>query len=377
MIKDKKYKEISAEYNHFGREYFYSNFKEFLKHEDGLNIALNGTWGSGKTFLVNKLIDDINSESSGIECLYFNAWRNDYFSTPLYALLNQLLQTNEFKESFETAVLNDHEFKTDSSLSVLIVNLSLKLKSKVEEELSHMHHNSFTVDLIEKAIEMYIKNKHKLIIFIDELDRCRPTFAIDLLEVFNHLSFKNVTFVYSIDYEQLSASIKSVYGSEYNGQRYLYKFFDSIVSLPKIDYNNIFKYLRAVYPHLNNLKFDEEAVANAIDVLDVTFRDMNRFHSYLSRIDILKHYNISSISEKAITTTLIILSIIRMKYPLLVRAALTDFNNFRELGLLFNRLDNYMSYIELEIERFRSQEENFEKIVRRMFDQPEIKDLLY
>ena len=54
---------------------------------------------------------------------------------------------------------------------------------------------------------------HRLLIFIDELDRCRPTFAIETLEVVKHFfNVPNVVFVFSLDMNQLQKSIKTIYG---------------------------------------------------------------------------------------------------------------------------------------------------------------------
>ncbi|QDE47832.1 hypothetical protein EIN43_17235 [Enterobacter hormaechei] len=62
-------------------------------------------------------------------------------------------------------------------------------------------------------------------IFIDELDRCRPNYAIDMLETIKHLfDINNVVFVIATDKEQLSHSICSVYGSGFDATRYLDRF---------------------------------------------------------------------------------------------------------------------------------------------------------
>lgn len=63
--------------------------------------------------------------------------------------------------------------------------------------------------------------------FIDELDRCRPTFAIELLERIKHLfDIQNIVFVLSIDKEQLEASTAAAYGSAINAPEYLRRFID-------------------------------------------------------------------------------------------------------------------------------------------------------
>jgi hypothetical protein len=88
----------------------------------------------------------------------------------------------------------------------------------------------------------YLKEKTQyhlpLFIFIDELDRCRPDYAIRLLEGIKHLfDAKNVCFVVSTNMTQLSESVKAVYGSGFEAYRYLKRFFAFEYMLPEPDYD--------------------------------------------------------------------------------------------------------------------------------------------
>ena len=74
-----------------------------------------------------------------------------------------------------------------------------------------------------------------MIFFIDELDRCRPNFAIELLEVIKHLFYiDNFIFIISIDKDQLSYSIANIYGHNMDTEGYLRRFFDLDYTLPRI-----------------------------------------------------------------------------------------------------------------------------------------------
>ena len=76
----------------------------------------------------------------------------------------------------------------------------------------------------------------RLIIFIDELDRCKPTFAVKLLERIKHyFTNEKITFVFSTNLIELSNTIKKLYGDDFNANRYFNKFFDLRLSLPQID----------------------------------------------------------------------------------------------------------------------------------------------
>ena len=77
-------------------------------------------------------------------------------------------------------------------------------------------------------------NSSQVVIFVDDLDRCRPTYAIDLLERIKHLfNVKNAVFVLSLDKQQLGVSLEAVYGQGINSNEYLRRFIDLEYMLPK------------------------------------------------------------------------------------------------------------------------------------------------
>jgi hypothetical protein len=77
--------------------------------------------------------------------------------------------------------------------------------------------------------------KNTLVFFIDEIDRCRPTFSIELLERIKHLfDVPNILFVLSLDKKQLEASIAAVYGQGIDATEYLRRFIDLEYLIPTI-----------------------------------------------------------------------------------------------------------------------------------------------
>ena len=70
-------------------------------------------------------------------------------------------------------------------------------------------------------------------IIIDELDRCKPTFAVQTLEIVKHLfNVEGLVFLFALDINQLSHSIKLVYGNDFNAIGYLERFFNYLTILP-------------------------------------------------------------------------------------------------------------------------------------------------
>ncbi|WP_372364029.1 P-loop NTPase fold protein [Xanthomonas sp. NCPPB 3583] len=76
----------------------------------------------------------------------------------------------------------------------------------------------------------------KVVVIIDELDRCRPLFAIQMLERVKHLfEINGFLFVISTDGKNLPEAVRSVYGGMESGERYLRRFFDFEFRLPAPD----------------------------------------------------------------------------------------------------------------------------------------------
>lgn len=74
-----------------------------------------------------------------------------------------------------------------------------------------------------------------LILIVDELDRCRPTFSLQLLERVKHFfSVPNVHFVLGTNLEQLANSIAAAYGPNVNGREYLQKFIHLTINLQDV-----------------------------------------------------------------------------------------------------------------------------------------------
>ena len=95
--------------------------------------------------------------------------------------------------------------------------------------------DSYRVTLGKETLR--ISNNHfngrSLFIMIDELDRCRPSYAIELLEIAKHLfSVDKIVFVLALNRMELAHSVRGLYGVEFDAEGYLYRFFDLDYTLP-------------------------------------------------------------------------------------------------------------------------------------------------
>ena len=87
-------------------------------------------------------------------------------------------------------------------------------------------------DAIASSIE-HSKNERVVYIIVDELDRCRPSYAIKFLEEIKHLfGVPGVVFILGLNSEQLGNAVSGIYGDRFNGEAYLKRFIDRKILLP-------------------------------------------------------------------------------------------------------------------------------------------------
>ena len=234
--------------------------------EDNCSIAIDGSWGSGKTFFVNqvKMFLDANNEFVGEtdnddkatiisvwkrlnrNCepeyqphvsVYYDAWENDNDSDPVLSLIYTILRnvSDDFTvpndASFIKIAANILEFFTGKDWKALIDGF------RSEDPLDELKKAKAIEEEIKRFLDALLEERgNRLVIFIDELDRCKPSYAVRLLERIKHyFSNDRITFVFSINTNELQHTIKRYYGDEFDACRYLDRFFDMRVSLPPVN----------------------------------------------------------------------------------------------------------------------------------------------
>ncbi|MFM2480166.1 P-loop NTPase fold protein [Celerinatantimonas sp. YJH-8] len=266
----------------FSRRKYGEFLANYLKGEkDGFVLNLNGSWGTGKTEFLKRLYNHFLDQNHPV--LYINAWESDFSHDPLTVVSSELMtQLSKFNESIMesdtakkvksclgkllkgsaivgTKIVAGHIFRDGTALDDFVEKLSDKDAETLINGLSANHQNQ--VDAIKDVRTELAKLSDELvsgynaelpvIVLIDELDRCRPTYAIEMLEVIKHFfSTKNFVFLVATDTEQLCASIKAIYGNEFKSDTYLRRFFDRRVILPRI---NLKDFIHSNYQELFRL----------------------------------------------------------------------------------------------------------------------------
>lgn len=169
-------------------------------------------------------------------CVYYDAWENDNDDDPILSLVYTILNSVETDFSFKSTDCvkvgaSIMEFFTGKNWEQLIVNL------KGDSPLDSLRERKELEKLVGKFLETLLSEKgNRLVVFIDELDRCKPSYAVRVLERVKHyFNHENITFVFSVNTNELQHTIRKYYGEGFDGSRYLDRFFDLRVMLPLPD----------------------------------------------------------------------------------------------------------------------------------------------
>lgn len=247
-------------------------------YADGFVLAINNDWGTGKSTFVKMWEQKLKNE--GFQTIYFNAWENDFDSNPLVAIISELqtLANTNNEEVFKSVIKKGavliknttpailkaliKKYIDTDAISDILENTAKAGTEILEEEIKEYAEKKKTIIHFRDDLKDFIEKKTSnlpLIFIIDELDRCRPDYAVEVLEQMKHFfSVKGVVFILSMDKKHLASSICGFYGSEnINTDEYLRRFIDLEYSLPKPSNKAFIRYLFEYYG-FNDFFFSEE-----------------------------------------------------------------------------------------------------------------------
>lgn len=286
--------------------------------ETPFTLVVNSAWGTGKTFFIERWNASIRKNHFSF---YFSAWEAEIHPMPMLAFLQGLQETFSKDKELSSAtdemtdlILKFVAFKVALPLaldSVIpgmgvgvaganIVNLLIAegknfVKKKMDAAFKEPPRNVQSIrDSFKKIIEKICEESSKqepIYIFIDELDRCRPDFAIRFLEEIKHLfCVPGIVFVLSLDLEQLNISIKHVYGQDIKSEGYLRRFVNQFYNLPPIPHDRFVEKLFAGFEHskhqsiIDNQRDINKIFSNFANCFNPSLRDMEAIFAKYSAL---------------------------------------------------------------------------------------------
>ena len=303
--------------------YIHSFISMLLSIEKGGVIAIDGEWGSGKTYFVHQVkwllectSKNIDSEVESVlsrtvpkldnikghkyKAFYYDAWKHDKSNNPFFTLLRTLILAFggidyfNTKKGFIESLLKgaSHIVKGATPIDAELIFKGTKELCGINnaEQFSELEFIEQMDNQVDSFLDYICEGQYdKLVIFIDELDRCKPSFAVELLEIIKHY-FNNdkVIFVLSTNLSEFQYCIKKYYGEGFNGWKYLDRFIDLRLTVPTISTEDYYKYL---WQKTGTDRIDDISIACA-KYFGFNLRDIQRynqqvniaFHSYINTV---------------------------------------------------------------------------------------------
>ena len=242
-------------------------------------MVIDGGWGTGKTEFCQKLIRLMQEQHRDYQPVYIDAFRSDHSGEPLLALLAEIIkactpedtgeQPSEQRKNITRKVAKAAGFVMKTVAKAAVGHVLKQNTDDLAEGLQQIINDGQDADslaetvtdaaatiashTIDATVEALLKEQIEaeknletlkaclkelaadkpIILFIDELDRCRPDYAVDMLEVIKHVfEVENVKVVLVTNTKQLRAAINHRYGMEVDAQKYLDKFLKYSFALP-------------------------------------------------------------------------------------------------------------------------------------------------
>jgi hypothetical protein len=230
-------------------------------------LALDAKWGNGKTTFLRMWKHHLASQ--GIRTFEFNAWESDYATDPLISFIGEMgasLKSGKHDGDTPSPQVKKawtYVSQLGTTLAKRAIPATVKLATYgaldlekitedvwakvaedfIKDQIVNYEKDKSTVKDFKKRLESFVKELNRggnqgtrpVVFLIDELDRCRPTYTIALLERIKHFfDVEGLAFVFSIDKEQLGHSIRAVYGAGIDVDGYLRRFIDLEYKLPGV-----------------------------------------------------------------------------------------------------------------------------------------------
>lgn len=308
-------------------------------NDQPLVIGLDGQWGEGKTYFLKRWCRDL--ENNDKKTIYLDAFQSDYIVDPFFAVISEIygfLESIQGDNSGELKGKMEELSKKTSAVGAFVckktVDVVLKKISGGEigtAEIGEIHDISSSPLMYELVSEDFktkysnykefnkdfesFKNCLKecaklnieitgfpIVFIIDELDRCNPTYALELLEKIKHFfSVEGIVFILSMNKAQLVNSIKNIYGIDSDANLYLQKFLTIEAIMPKSLNNQGYSstHYSKMCNHYSNMtglksQFCNQNILAILKKFDFNFRDCQKTFTYFSSVNSVGYGDIFS-----------------------------------------------------------------------------------
>ncbi|MER5126971.1 KAP family P-loop NTPase fold protein [Serratia marcescens] len=329
----------------FNRQRFATQLENIIinSQDESLVFAIDDGWGSGKTTFLRLWESSLNKkEPSTLKAIYFDAFENDYQQDAFLAIASKIYSLIEKKEpelqkrfidgakavgksllgisakvgiSIATAGLVNGT-AIESAGDSISDGLSDPIDKFIEDKIKNAEKDELTLVHFKETLQKVAENK-KVVFIIDELDRARPDFSLEILEKIKHVfSTNNFVFILSMNREQFQKVIVRRYG-EIDAKLYLSKFIHHWFTLPKEPVSLTNKAAVGKYcEHLSNTRFGNNGsfqvachmLSHLLSRNEASLRDAERAFGFMSLISASQAERKSETEQVAIAIVTYIIS---------------------------------------------------------------------
>ena len=207
-------------------------------------LSVDGGWGAGKTAFVKMCAAWMRTDASasrGVSVVEFNAWMQSHTGDPLRdmvaAVTDQITEGDTERRRKIAELLRRQAAKLASD--GLLDDAFFLLADGPQRELA----------TFKDALRGYVSDcGGRLVAFVDELDRCRPDYALGILEKVRHLfDVDGVVVVLAVNREALDHAVGALHGPPGKAERYLRRFVDQATRLPDPDEKAVTAFMEHLY----------------------------------------------------------------------------------------------------------------------------------
>lgn len=298
------------------------------RDNDSLTIGIIGSWGSGKSSLINLTLENLKCEKELI-IIHFNPWffsNQDNLYYQFFKLLLITLRNEELKKNnyFEMKTKPKREIFKKSKIESLrdyfnfIESSQIKINDNDFFDLENLSKYESLKTLKDNCNKYFEELDYKIIIVIDDMDRLTNEEIKKILTLVKSLAdFKKFIYILSFDKQVVSKALEE-YHSDYE-DKFIEKIVQIQINIPDITSSQldeqIMKYLKPIYDkyfintYINkNNNFDQ--VAFYLTYFIKSIRDLKRY------VNILEFYLNVFIEDINIDDCFLILAIQLFEYKI-------------------------------------------------------------
>ncbi len=320
-------------------------------------LALDAPWGAGKTVFLRMWAQYLRRERFRVA--EFNAWETDFSDDPLialYAALEGVLDrssTTKAKNALKAGATMVSKLAS-TALPVPDVAASIAVAGdrpaeSTEARLKRHRGAEEAISNFKKALEKTTRGRLPVVVFVDELDRCRPGYAISLLESTKHiLDVDGVVFILGVNLSELAHSVNAMYGDGFSSDVYLNRFLDRRVYLSKPDRSQFLDELLTsvgMSEHLNHTNFIRLFLNSfVLAAPNISLRDIEQavFHLGMIISSVRGKRSWSGFPLDMVAVSLMLMRIIVPNiYGQFIRGEVTDLDALEAMNSAINRSSDW------------------------------------